>query len=384
MLYRPSQSLTILVICAFLGTIVSPLVFAAPATQVNPSASYGKQPHKAVYAVSECNLSERRVAFQSMDQALELLRAKGQPKVFAMFGALEKSGADVVARIEAGKSYIGALDSPALVQGAWDWNPVKTEVFVWLGPASEMPGLVVPMQDENCSDYAIVQQGERGNLIVLWWAPWRGPTGPAGTSGPAGARGPWGQPGEQGQPGTPGVPGQPGITGPTGPAGPPGQPGQTPGYLKVKKCLEGGKGPLDVKFVADNGNGQNVEFWVRVPEGETVGETIVPLPQGPYSLTEVGCSAANWLPKGSGQKEIEIGCGKTTPASFTNYYIPLDQPTQAPVVIKKKHGNALPWIIGGAAILGGFLLFGHHGHGNPPTSPNCPTTPSQPPTPIVN
>jgi len=191
-------------------------------------------------------MSESRVDFDHNDTVAQANFVPAAQTIAKLYNAMGKDGNEVVRRLLACKGYAGYLDGAALVTGAWG-SPIQYETFIWMGAGRLMPGYIIPMNvggsGAACdpSDYAILQRGCRGNLIVLWWMPWRGPTGPQGTPGPAGARGacgPPGDPGPAGPPGPTGATGQPGQQGPAGPPGPQGPPGQVI-YLPAPVILPG-------------------------------------------------------------------------------------------------------------------------------------------------
>lgn len=177
--------------------------------------------HRTVFAVDEMNMSEQRVSFQSDAAAREAFLPYART-VRVLFERIGKPGVEVCRRLTGGNGYTGYLEGAALVTGAWGPSSSQYETFIWLGAGHLMPGYIIPMDG---GDYAIIQKGTEGNIIALWWMPWRGPSGPAGTPGPPGARGGDGPRGIQGPPGPQGEPGRNGTLGAPGPKGDPGEKG---------------------------------------------------------------------------------------------------------------------------------------------------------------
>lgn len=228
-------------------TVVSLIVvLLAVVMLITPQGAWAKdqpaadQPqHRQVFAVDQMNKSEDRIEFLDSEEArANFLPDKG--KIRMLFNRIGQDGAEVVKRLEDANGYFGYLDSACLVTGAWGTKSSMYETFIWLGPGIEMPGYIIPMGEKPSNtvvedvSYATIQRGKYGNVICLWWIPWRGPTGPQGTPGPAGARGPAGEPGREGTPGTSGTmgpkgsqgePGEQGFPGPEGPGGPKGDQG---------------------------------------------------------------------------------------------------------------------------------------------------------------
>ena len=204
--------------------VVVVLLVAASAALAAP-----QQPlHRTVFAVDELNMSEQRISFQS-DAAAQAVLVSHARTVKMLFERIGKPGGEVCRRLAAGNGYAGYLEGAALVTGAWGPNSNQYETFIWLGAGSLMPGYVIPMDG---GDYAIIQKGTAGNIIALWWMPWRGSTGGPGEKGDKG---------DKGDPGAPGATGAPGEKGDKGDKGCPGRDGRD-GY-DGRDGLQGSPGP---------------------------------------------------------------------------------------------------------------------------------------------
>lgn len=320
---RPKLWQILVVLVSFLVVTLCPVVVAAPAKSERQTVMYNGKPHKVCFTVGDCDLSEARVAFASVEQAVEFIRSKGKEKFLALFAAMGKDGEAVLARIEAGKSKTGVLDGVAFVQGAWGWNPVQTEDFIWKGQGKNMPGLIVPMGDGDEADYAIIQMGvnqdKQGNhnIIMLWWEPWRGPKGDKGDPGPAGARGPAGQPG------------QPGTVGQPGPAG---QDAQL-GWLTIGKAVEGQVGPMSFWFDVQ---GKSVQLHVL--PGQNQGSVQLPLPPGDYVVTEYPVEGYRCIEPATSRLTARIANGRNTLVVFKNAVVAppvVEEPKVGTLVIAK-------------------------------------------------
>ena len=217
------------------------IILASLLLVLSASLALAEPQHRQVFAVDEMVMSESRVDFGTDSDRAQQNFAPSATTITKLYQAMGKDGNEVVRRLQAGAGYAGYLDGAALVTGAWG-KPIQYETFIWMGAGQLMPGYIIPMgpTDKRCepSDYAILQRGCQGNLIVLWWTPWRGPTGPQGAPGPAGARGACGPSGPPGVQGHKGDPGPQGPAGPTGPQGPPGPAGQVI-YLPAPVILPG-------------------------------------------------------------------------------------------------------------------------------------------------
>jgi hypothetical protein len=211
------KRLALLVVVVLVTFCVAGAALAAPA----------KPPmHAQVFTVDALTMSEQRVDFGRDDARARANFLPDVAKVRSMFERFGGDGAEVVARLKDGRGYAGNLEGAALVTAAWGPLEIGFETFIWRGSGRLMPGYIIPLEDEFCS-YAILQRGTAGNIIVLWWLPWRGPTGPKGTPGPPGAPGAKGDAGGCGNDGNTGPVGRQGDKGDTGDTGPAGSQGNT-------------------------------------------------------------------------------------------------------------------------------------------------------------
>jgi len=274
--------------------------------------------HEICFVVDDTNQSEERVDFgvgpkANIQGRANFMDAEAQGKVRLLYARIKKDGDLVCRLLSEGSGYAGYLIGPALVQGAWGQDENKgKETFIWMGTGKDMPGYIVPLpkieifEGYTITPFAMLQRGANGNLIILYWVPWQGPTGKGGGPGPAGARGgtgpaghvgatgatsPAGSQGPTGAPGPKGekgdtVPGPVGATGATGPAGPQGPAGTTGATGSVGSTgATGATGPAGPRGPEGKPGGIQTQTVTQTGGGATATAVINFLPPPPPAQT---------------------------------------------------------------------------------------------------